>query len=201
MSILVYIEQFDGKAAPVSWEVLGKARGLADQMGGKLAAVVIGNGVEAVAKDAVSYGADVVHLVEDASLAAFRMDPYAAVVEDLVKAHSPKVVLFPATARGRDLSAVVACDLNAGLAADCSDLSLADGGLAAVRPVFSGNLLTTVLFNGPLAVASVRPRSFPTPRPTLAARARSSSPARWLPLLAFVRRSRASRSRAPARSA
>jgi electron transfer flavoprotein alpha subunit len=163
MSILVYIEQFEGKAAPVSWEVLGKARGLVDQMGGKLAAVVIGNGVEAVAKDAVSYGADVVHLVEDPSLAAFRLDPYAAVVENLVKTHSPKVLLFPATARGRDLSAVVACDLNAGLAADCSDLSLADGGLAAVRPVFSGNLLTTVRFNGPLAVASVRARSFPTP--------------------------------------
>ncbi|MEI2688588.1 MAG: hypothetical protein V9H69_02325 [Anaerolineae bacterium] len=51
MSILVYIEQFEGKAAPVSWEVLGKARDLADQMGGKLAAVVIGNGVEGVAKD------------------------------------------------------------------------------------------------------------------------------------------------------
>ena len=99
MSILVYIEQFDGKAAPgFLGEVpgQGEGRGLADQMGGKLAAVVIGNGVEAVAKDAVSYGADVVHLVEDASLAAFRIDPYAAVVEDLVKAHSPKVVLFPA---------------------------------------------------------------------------------------------------------
>ncbi|HRI56562.1 MAG TPA: electron transfer flavoprotein subunit alpha, partial [Anaerolineae bacterium] len=133
MSILVYIEQFDGKAAPVSWEVLGKARTLVDQLGGKLAAVVIGAGVEGVAKEAVSYGADVVHLVEDPSLAAFRIDPYAAVVEDLVKTHSPKIVLFPATARSRDLSAVVACDLDAGLAADCSDLSLVDGGLAAVR--------------------------------------------------------------------
>jgi electron transfer flavoprotein alpha subunit len=95
MSILVYIEQFDGKAAPVSWEVLGKARELAGQMGGKLAAVVIGNGVEAVANDAVSYGADVVHLVEDASLAAFRIDPYAAVVEDLIKAHSPRSCSSP----------------------------------------------------------------------------------------------------------
>ena len=166
MSVLVYVEQFNGKAAPVSWEVLGKGKQLASQMGGKLAAVVIGNGVEAVAQEAISYGADVVHLVEDASLAVFRVDPYAAVVEDLVKTHSPKIVLFPATARGRDLSAVVACDLDAGLAADCSDLSLVDGGLAAVRPVFSGNLLTTVMFNSPVQVASVRPRSFPAPEAT-----------------------------------
>lgn len=165
MSVLVYVEQFNGKAAPVSWEVLGKARQMATEMGSKLAAVVIGNGVEAVAKEAISYGADVVHLVEDSSLAAFRLDPYAAVVEDLVKAHSPKIVLFPATARGRDLSAVVAADLGAGLAADCSDLSLVDGGLAAVRPVFSGNLLTTIRFTSPLQVASVRPRSFPAPAP------------------------------------
>jgi electron transfer flavoprotein alpha subunit len=166
MSVLVYVEQFNGKAAPVSWEVLGKGKELAGQLGGKLAVVVIGNGVEAVAKEAVSYGADVVHLVEDASLAAYRVDPYAAVVEDLVKTHSPKIVLFPATVRGKDLSAVVACDLDAGLAADCSDLSLVDGGLAAVRPVFSGNLLTTVVFTSAVQIASVRPRSFPTPEPT-----------------------------------
>jgi electron transfer flavoprotein alpha subunit len=166
MSVLVYVEQFNGKAAPVSWEVLGKGKELAGQLGGKLAAVVIGDGVEAVAKEAVSYGADVVHLVEDASLAAYRVDPYAAVVEDLIKAHGPKIVLFPATTRGKDLSAVVACDLDAGLAADCSDLSLVDGGLAAVRPVFSGNLLTTVVFKSPVQIASVRPRSFPTPEPT-----------------------------------
>lgn len=163
MSILVYIEQFDGKAAPVSWEVLGKGRALADQTGGKLAAVVVGNGVESVAAEAVSYGADVVYLAQDVSLAAFRLDPYAAVVEGLIKAHNPAVVLFPATARSRDLSAAVACDLNAGLAADCSDLSWENGGLSAVRPVFSGNLLTTVRFEGPLAVASVRARSFPAP--------------------------------------
>ena len=163
MSILVYIEQFNGQAAPASWEVLGKAKSLVGQMGGALAAVVIGNGVEAVANEALTYGADVVHLVEDASLAAFRVEPYAAVVEDLVKAHSPKAVLFPATTRGRDLSAVVACDLGAGLAADCSDLAVDGGELTAVRPVFSGNMMTTVRFVGPLAVASVRPRSFPTP--------------------------------------
>jgi electron transfer flavoprotein alpha subunit len=132
-------------------------------LGGPLAAVVIGQDVERVAQEAISYGADIVHLVEDPSLASFRVEPYAAVVEDLVTTHSPQVVLFGATTRGRDLAAVVACDLNAGLAADCLDLSIVDGQLAAVRPVFSGNLLTTIRFNGPLQMASVRPRSFAMP--------------------------------------
>lgn len=163
MSILVVIEQFKGAAAPASWEVLGKAKELAAQLGGKLAAVVIGDGVGAVAQEALTYGADIVHLVEDGSLAAFRLEPYAAVVEDLVRTHNPKALLFPATSRGRDLSAVVACDLGAGLAADCSDLVMDGSELTAVRPVFSGNMTTTVRFVGPLAVASVRPRSFPTP--------------------------------------
>ena len=99
MSILVYVEQFNGKAAPVSWEVLGKARELADQAGSKLAAVVIGDGVEGVAQEAISYGADVVHQVDDPSLASYRVDPYAAVVEELVNTYSPQIVLFPATAR------------------------------------------------------------------------------------------------------
>ena len=84
MSVLVYVEQFNGKAAPVSWEVLGKARQLADQLGGPLAAVVMGDGVEGLAQEAIAFGADIVHLVEDPSLASFRIDPYAAVVEDLV---------------------------------------------------------------------------------------------------------------------
>jgi len=161
MSILVYIEQFKGRAAAVSWEVLGKARELAAALDGPLAAVVIGDGVEALAQEAISYGADIVHLVEDASLAGFRLDPYAAVIEALIDEHHPSILLLGATARGRDLAAVVACDLNAGLAADCSDLSIEAGKLAAVRPVFSGNMLTTIEFSSDLQVASVRARSFP----------------------------------------
>lgn len=163
MSILVYIEQHNGQAAPVSWEVMGKARELADQSGSSLAAVVIGEGVEAVAQEAIGYGADLVHLTEDALLATYRVDPYAAVIEELVSAHDPSILLFGATARGRDLSAVVACDLDAGIAADCMDLTLEEGKLVAVRPVFSGNLLATVRFTSRLQVASVRARSFPVP--------------------------------------
>jgi electron transfer flavoprotein alpha subunit len=167
MSVLVYVEQFNGKAASVSWEVLGKARELADGLGGPLAAVVIGDDVEAIAQEAIHYSADIVHLVQDPSLAIYLVDPYAAVIEDLVRTHSPQVLLFGATARGRDLSAVVACDLGAGLAADCLDLNLENGRLTAVRPVFSGNLLTTIHFDSPLQVASVRARSFSMPEADL----------------------------------
>lgn len=165
MSVLVYVEQFNGQTAPVSWEVMGKARELADQLGGSLAAAVLGKGVEEVARQAITYGADVVYLVEDDTLASFRIEPYAAVIEDLVKSTSPQILLFGGTSRGRDLSAVVACDLNAGLAADCVELGLEDGRLVATRPVYSGNLLATVRFASPLQVASVRPRSFPVPEP------------------------------------
>ena len=80
MSVLVYVEQFNGKAAPVSWEVLGKGRQLATRMGGKLAAVVIGNGVEAVAQEAISYGADIVHLVEDRTV-VLRVDSMKITVD------------------------------------------------------------------------------------------------------------------------
>ncbi|MEA3336876.1 MAG: electron transfer flavoprotein subunit alpha/FixB family protein [Chloroflexota bacterium] len=164
MSILVFIEQFKGTAAPVSWEVLGKARELADQSGKPLAAVVIGDSVESVAQEAITFGADIVHLVEDASLASYRVDPYAAVVEDLVQSYDPTIVLFAATARGRDLAAVVACDLEAGIAADCIDLALDDGKLVATRTVYAGNMLTTVHFDTPVQVASVRARVFPSPQ-------------------------------------
>ncbi|MDQ3014216.1 MAG: electron transfer flavoprotein subunit alpha/FixB family protein, partial [Acidobacteriota bacterium] len=73
------------------------------------------------------------------------------------------VVLMSATTRGRELSASVACALEAGLAPDAVDLRVTDGKLMAVRAIYSGNILTDITFGSPVAFATVRPRSFPMP--------------------------------------
>jgi electron transfer flavoprotein alpha subunit len=164
--IWVWVEQDAGKAHPVAWELLGQGRKLADALGAPLCAVVLGTGVEALAQEAISYGADTIYLADDPSLQQFRLEPYAAVLVQLAREHKPETLLLGATTRGRDLSAAVAADLETGLAADCTGLSLepGTGKVHFVRPAMGGNVLMTILTeNQRPQVGSIRPRVFALP--------------------------------------
>ncbi len=163
MTILVWIDHREGKVQPASWETVGKARALADAQGGRLVAVVLGQGVDAVAEQAIQYGADAVLLYDDATYAAFRFEPYVAALKDAVAAESPALFLFPGTLRGRDLSAAFACSADLGLAPDAQDVRFEDGKVVAERPVYSGNMIATVVVETTPAVVSLRPRSAPMP--------------------------------------
>ena len=164
MSILVYVAQQHGQALPNSWEVLGEAREMADKLGVPVVGFVVGQQVGEVAKDAIAYGADKVLVADDAAFAQFRAYAYAEALQAAIAAAQPSIILVPAVAGARDAAALAACQLNIGLAADCQGLDLdADGNLLAVRPVFSGNILTTVVFKARPQMATVRARSFPLP--------------------------------------
>jgi len=163
MSVLVWIEQSNNQAVPSCWETLGKARELADALGTELAAVVMGAETAATAAAAGQYGADVVYAIASPLLAEYRLSAYVAGLEKAVQGAGATVLLASATTRGRELSAAVACRLDAGIAPDATDLRIEGGKLAAVRPVYSNNLLVDITFDGNLQVASVRPRSFPMP--------------------------------------
>jgi len=166
MSVFVWIEQFKGEPLNLSWEVLGKARELADARGTQAAAIVLGQEVETIAQQAISYGADTVYLADDTTLTDFRVDPYAAVIEALVEEHQPSIMLWGGTSRGRELAAAVGADMEVGVAADCLDVQLDDeGNLVATRPIYAGNILTDVVFRGKPQIATVRSRAFPMPEP------------------------------------
>ncbi len=164
--IWVWVEQEGGKAHGVAWELLGQGRKMADALGVSLGAVVLGSGVEALVPQAFSYGADTVYLADDATLGPFRLEPYAALLVQLVREHKPAVFLFGATTRGRDLSAAVAADLETGLAADCTGLAIepGTGKVHGIRPAMGGSVLATVIIPGQRPqVISVRPRVFELP--------------------------------------
>lgn len=163
MSILVWIEQTNNQAVASCWEVLGKARQLANDLGTSVSALVIGAETAATAQAAQSYGADQVLTATDPALAHYRLSAYSAICRAAIAQSTATVILTSATTRGRELSAAVACALEAGLAPDAIDLQVEDGSLVAVRSIYSGNILTDVIFNSAIQVASVRPRSFPLP--------------------------------------
>jgi electron transfer flavoprotein alpha subunit len=148
--------------AAISRELLGRGRALADAAGGKLAALVLGSGVEALAADAIAYGADTAYLADDAALAPYTTDAHVAAAAALAREHQPQLILTGASFQMRDFSASLAADLGAGLAADVTSVSVEGGQISAVRPSHGGNVINTVALGAARpVVVSVRKQSFP----------------------------------------
>jgi len=164
--VWVWVEQFQGEAASISWEMVGQGRRLADQRGTALTACVLGHNVEHNAKQAVAYGADRVFWVDDASLAVYRTRPYARTLVQLVRQYKPEIFLLGASSRGRDLAGSVATELYTGLTADCTGLDIDPETklLRQTRPAFGGNIMATIISpNYRPQMATVRHRVFELP--------------------------------------
>lgn len=155
-NLIVYCEFEDGKVADVSLELLTKGRHLADRLGVKLEALVIGDNLKDVEKQVAPYGADVVYKVEDARLYPYTSNPHAAVLINLFKEIKPQVCLMGATCIGRDLGPRVSSSLHSGLTADCTSLEIGDHKdpktgkeytdlLYQIRPAFGGNIVATIV--------------------------------------------------------
>lgn len=175
----VFIEQEEGKAHPVSWELMGVARRLASQVAEEAAqkgdtvlveGVLVGHQVQSIAEEGLKYGADHIYIADGEVFEHYRNQPYCTALVTLVKKYQPEVFLIGATNLGRDLAGSVATSLGTGLTADCTHLEMgevkgAEGSklLLATRPAFGGNIIATIVCrNHKPQMASVRPRVFPT---------------------------------------
>ncbi len=154
--VWVFAEQEDGSLHDVALELCGKARELADRLGVKTGAVLAGQDVCKLAQQLIAQGTDNVYLVQDARLAHFQTLPYARVMTTLIERHKPQIVLYGATALGRDLAPRVASEMRAGMTADCTDLEISDvtdpktktlhqNLLLQIRPAFGGNIIATIV--------------------------------------------------------
>lgn len=166
--VWVYLEISDGKARNVGLELVGEGRKLANEMGQKLAGVLIGNNIEGLAKEVFAAGADMVYLAEAPELAHYNTDGYAATFVDMIRTYKPSVILLGATNDGRDLGPRVACRIGTGLTADCTGLGIDEetGLVAWTRPAFGGNIMATILCpeHRP-QMGTVRPSVFKRPAP------------------------------------
>lgn len=160
--VWVLVELERGVVHPVSWELMGEGRKLADKLKVDLCGVVLGppGGTEKAVADCFAYGADVCYVAEHPSLAEYRNEPFTNVATELVNKYQPEILLLGATNLGRDLAGSVATTLLTGLTADCTELEVdADGSLAATRPTFGGSLLCTIYtLNYRPQMATMRPR-------------------------------------------
>jgi len=163
--ILVYIDQFKGQVMPTSWEVLGAAQVLAEKLGGGIAVLVAGEASQAVAGQAFHYGATEVYYSDSPSLVDFRPEPFTDFVVKVAQEQGAQVILFPTTTRGRELAAMSAVDLDAGVMPDVTALEVEDGRLIATRPVYAGKLLAKTYCETGSQIITLRSRAFNPPEP------------------------------------
>jgi electron transfer flavoprotein alpha subunit len=164
--VWVFIEHKRKRIANVSLELLGEGRKLADALGCKLSGMLLGEGVEECAREAIKYGADTVYLTESPILKDYRTDPYTAGAINLIKQYKPEIVIFGATTQGRDFAGTIATTIYTGLTADCTGLDIDPETklLRQTRPAFGGNIMATILCQRHRPqMATVRPKVFAMP--------------------------------------
>lgn len=144
--VWVFAEQREGSLQKVSLELLGEGRKIADKLGVKLTALLLGQNIGELAKELVAFGADEVLVADSELLANYTTDGYTKVICDLANERKPEILFIGATFIGRDLGPRVAARLKTGLTADCTSLDVDDEGkyLLATRPAFGGNLMATI---------------------------------------------------------
>jgi electron transfer flavoprotein alpha subunit len=145
--VFVFAQQVDNTLAGVSYELLGKAQDLAKDLHCDVSAVLLGSKVEGLCDKLAKYGADRVILVDDPALSTYMTEPYAYALSEVVKRYKPEIVLYGATAIGRDLAPRVSARIHTGLTADCTglDIEAETNHLLMTRPAFGGNIMATIV--------------------------------------------------------
>ena len=145
--VLICGEIAEGKLAPITIELLGVGRKLADELGEDLSALLTGSKAGGLGQEAIAYGADKVYVAEDSLLDHYNSDAYTQVAADHCRTASPSIMLLGHTDIGCDLAPRLNARLGGGLAMDCLALAIdpATRLLVSTRPVFGGNAHATVV--------------------------------------------------------
>ena len=162
--VLVCGEISEGKLAPVTIELLGIGRKLANESGEELSTLLMGTKTSNLGQEAIVCGADKVYVIGDSLLDNYNSDAFTQAVANLCKKVLPSILLLGHTDIGCDLAPRLAGRLGGGLAMDCSALSIdpATKALVSTRPVFSGNANATMMSKTARPqMATVRPKTLP----------------------------------------
>src|SRR5579863_8923733 len=159
--VLVFVQHKGGVTPKVTFEMATQARKLADQLGGKAHALVVGNGATALAETLKTYPLDAVHVNDDGDADGFLLDPVIDYLEAAARAIGPALILVPNTLTGKDVAGRLVARLDAGVCADATDFMIEGGKVEAVMPKMGGAAITTCAFKpSDYGVVTIRPNAF-----------------------------------------
>ena len=149
--VWVVAEETGGKIHPATFELIGKARSLADHLETEAAVVIAGENVQKFCRELIEAGADTVYAIEHPLLGDFDPAIHKKAIAETIKQYGPQIVLFAATPRGRVLAPMIAYRVQCGLTADCTGLEIKDSSrkgqvaiLMQTRPALGGNVMATI---------------------------------------------------------
>ena len=155
--VFVFAQQVDNVISNIAYELIGKGKELAKDLGVEVTAVLVGSDVKGLADQLAEYGADKVIVVDDPEVKEYRTEPYTHAIASVIKEFKPEIFLIGATAIGRDLGPRVCARIHTGLTADCTKLDIGDfpmnpvpgretkhNQLLMTRPAFGGNTIATI---------------------------------------------------------
>ena len=156
-----FVELADGRPTRASLELLGKGRELAGKLGGDNVALILGSDVDGAIEELARHGAECIVVATHDSLAVYHAEIWSAALCSIVAQHRPHVLLFPATANGRDVGPRVAGELQLGMTGDCVGLGIDRAGrLIQTKPAYGGNIVSVIMGRTTPQLATVRARMF-----------------------------------------
>ena len=151
-------EKVEGRIRWATFEILGKARELAEELKCQVVAVLVEGDSQQDISDLASYGADHVILLDNGKKFHPTSPSVAQSLAQAVKDRNPYAVLVPSTGNGRDLASRVAARLGLGLTGDCIDLEIdGEGRLVQLKPALGGNVVAPILSKTRPYLATLRP--------------------------------------------
>ena len=157
--ILVLAEQYNGVFRKVAFEVLSEARCVADSLGCKMTAVILGSGIENMARTPEKYGADRTLIVDHPILSEYFTDTFTGVLTDIIQKIDPLLLMLGASVQGKDLSARLSARLRAPLVMDCTEIRVEQGAIIATRPMYGGKIFADVVSLGEYQIIAIRPNT------------------------------------------
>jgi electron transfer flavoprotein alpha subunit len=160
-NVLVYVQHKNGQTPKVTFEMATQARKLADALGGKAHALVVGPGSSQLAETLKTYPLDAIHVNDDDDVDKYLLDPTIDYLDAAAKAIGPSLVLVANTLTGKDVAGRLVARLHAGICADAVDFKLDGGKVVAVMPKLGGAAITDCeLLAGDYGVVTIRPNAF-----------------------------------------
>ncbi len=147
-TILVVVEQRDGKLNRVSWETIAAGQALATDTGWTLEAAVVGSGVSGIAGEVAGKKVAKVYDVESSLLAQYTPDSFVIALKEFIAKQQPKLVVMPHTYQVRDFAPKLATALGKSLIPDCIGYKKDGGRLLFTRQMFQGKFAADVSFTG-----------------------------------------------------
>jgi len=157
MNVLAITEHIDGRFRKGALEAISEAKRIAGYLRCELTATVLGFGIEKIALELGTFGADKILVVDHQALKDYTTDAYTNVLAKIIGEENPAAIVMSATAQGKDLGARLSTRINSALGMDCEEVRFEGDRIIVTRSIYGGQVLAEVALESKWPIIALRP--------------------------------------------